>query len=192
MPDWSGVPWGTLITGAVAAYGAVLSTINLVAQRGRDRLAAGEAQRRQAEQVTSWLVKDNGPVVPGKLFYGLVLQNGSSQPVYDLIATVVTAHGAGPRSADTVKRVGDGSRSPYEYRSFFTLVPPGQTSGRIENPGQGMNVRYGIGIGISGRRGLLLASTRKRHAGTSRPATARSISHSPTSTVGTESLEHHT
>jgi hypothetical protein len=37
MAKWSDVQWGTVITGAVALYGAALSTFNYLAQRRRDR-----------------------------------------------------------------------------------------------------------------------------------------------------------
>jgi hypothetical protein len=30
MPKWSEVPWGTIVTGAVAVYGAALSTFNFL------------------------------------------------------------------------------------------------------------------------------------------------------------------
>ena len=136
MPKLSEVPWGTIITGVVAVYGAVLSTANLIVQRARDRLTEGEAQRRQAEQVTGWLVPDDGPSVPGRIMSGLVLQNGSSQPVYDLIAGVVTVHGSGRRTnVGGTQRQEDDQRSPFEYLSLVTLVPPGQTNTRIETPG---------------------------------------------------------
>jgi hypothetical protein len=60
MPKWSEVPWGTVITGVIAIYGAVLSTVNSVSQRRRDHLATQrqlrqdqlamqEARRRQAD-----------------------------------------------------------------------------------------------------------------------------------------------
>jgi hypothetical protein len=151
MPKWSDVPWGTVITGVVAVYGAVLSTVTLVGQRRRDRLAEGEAQRRfrqdqlateearrhQAEQVTDWLVKDDGPEAPGKLFYGLLLQNGSSQLVHQLIVSVVGTQGSFRRTA-----VGDPRL--FECRLFVGSLPPGQTKMRIEQPGQGMMRRYGI------------------------------------------------
>jgi hypothetical protein len=104
MPKWSEVPWGTAITGVIAIYGAVLSTVNSVSQRRRDRLATQrqlrqdqlameEARRRQADQVTGWLVEDEGPKMPGRLFYVLMLQNGSTQPVRQLIAHVVETQG---------------------------------------------------------------------------------------------------
>jgi hypothetical protein len=146
MPNWSEVPWGTVITGVVAVYGAVLSTTNLIVQQRRDRLTAGEAQRRQAEQVTGWLVRDyDGPEVPDIIISGLVLQNGSSQPVYDLIASIVTVHGAGPRTrVGFGKRVTDDPRSPFTYLKLFTLLPPGQTKTRIQHPGSGMGLRCGV------------------------------------------------
>jgi hypothetical protein len=45
MPKWSELPWETILTGLVAIYGAVLSTVNLVSQRARDRVTATEAQK---------------------------------------------------------------------------------------------------------------------------------------------------
>jgi len=38
MPKWSEVPWGTLITGAVAVYGAALSTVNFLRAGAKLRL----------------------------------------------------------------------------------------------------------------------------------------------------------
>jgi hypothetical protein len=110
MPKWSEVPWGTIITGLVALYGAGLSTRVFFAQRARDRLIADEAQRRQADQVTGWLVKYEGPEEPGKRFYGLALQNDSSQPVYDLIANIVVVHGSGDRTAVRTRSLRGGRR----------------------------------------------------------------------------------
>jgi hypothetical protein len=51
MLKWSEVPWGTVITGVIAVYGAALGTFNLMLQRRRDLLAASDTLRRQAEQV---------------------------------------------------------------------------------------------------------------------------------------------
>ena len=144
MPNWSEVPWGTVITGLVALYGAGLSTRVFFAQRTRDRITADEAQGRQADQVTGWLVKYEGPAEPGKLFYSLVLQNDSSQPVYDLIANVVLVHGSGSPTAVGRRWEEDAGISPHRYRVYMTLVPPGRTNARIEHFGQGMYRRYGV------------------------------------------------
>jgi hypothetical protein len=147
MPEWSELPWATIITALVAVYGAVLSTVNLIMGWRRDRLTTGEGQRRQAEQVSGWLVTDDGPVEPNKLFYGLVLQNGSSQPVHELIASIVTTQGSGRRTA-----VGD-PRQPV-WCSFVGSIPPGQTRVRIEQPGQGMMRRYGIELAFQDAGGF--------------------------------------
>jgi hypothetical protein len=80
---------GNDLTGLVAIYGAALSTVNLVSQRARDRVTATEAQKKQAEQVTAWLDRYDGPGEPGKLFYGLVVQNTSDQLVHDVIASIL-------------------------------------------------------------------------------------------------------
>ena len=68
MPKGSELPWGTILTGLVAIYGAVLSTVNLVAQRARDRVTATQAQKKQAEQVTAWLDRYDGPKEPPRCF----------------------------------------------------------------------------------------------------------------------------
>jgi hypothetical protein len=145
MPKWSEVPWGTVISWLVAFYGAGLSTRVFFAQRARDRLTVNEAQRRQADQVTGWLVKYEGPAEPGKLFFGLVLQNDSSQPVYDLIAHEVVVHGSGFRTAVGRGRYEvDPGISPHRFFAYLTLVPPGKTVTRIEHGGGGMSRRFGV------------------------------------------------
>ena len=147
MPKWSEVPWGTVITGLVATYGAVLSTAALVGQRRRDRLAEKDARRHQAEQVSGWLVEDDGPSAPSdRLFAGLVLQNFSNQLVYYLIAGVVTLQGGGPRTA-----VGD--PRPHAFRSPVGRLPPGETKTRIEHPGSGMYLRVGVELAFQDAAG---------------------------------------
>jgi hypothetical protein len=139
MLNWSEISWATIITAIIAVYGAVLSTINLLAQRSRDRSALNEGRRRQAEGVTGWLTAYDGPEEPGRLIYGLLLQNESTQPVYELIASIVTVYGAGPKSGED--RIGD-----VFYRSMFLNLPPGKTRSQIDNPGQGMYIRHGVEI----------------------------------------------
>lgn len=127
-------------------YGAVLSTITLVGQRRRDRLARErqarqdqltmeEAQRRQAEQVTGWLVPDEGPQEPNELYYGLMLQNGSSQPVRQLIASVVTMQGSGRRTAVAEERRSDEEElHRSRYRVCVALLPPERRRPASETP----------------------------------------------------------
>jgi hypothetical protein len=50
MPKLSEVPWGTVIAGLVAVYGAALSTVNFPGQRRRDRRTA-QAERPRLEIV---------------------------------------------------------------------------------------------------------------------------------------------
>jgi hypothetical protein len=148
MPKGSELPWGTILTGLVAIYGAVLSTVNLVAQRARDRVTATQAQKKQAEQVTAWLDRYDGPEEPDKLFYGLVVQNTSDQLVHDAIASIVKLTDINP--ADT--RVGD-TREPRQFRTFVGALRPGQTKTRIENPGQGMHIRFGVELAFQDAAG---------------------------------------
>jgi hypothetical protein len=145
MPKWSEMPWGTIITGIVALYGAVLSTTTLLVQRNRDRVASEEAQRRQAGQMTGWLVPYEGPEEAGRLFAGLALQNDSSQPVYDLIANVVrVSEGHAATAVGIGKEYRETGVSPHRFRTYITLVPPGRTIARIEHGGGGMHHRFGV------------------------------------------------
>ena len=138
MPKWSEVPWGTVVTGLMAVYGAVLSTVTFRAQRAPDRLARREARGGQAEQIVAWLVQSDGPQEPPyRQYLGLMLQNRSSQPIYYLIASIVSLAGSGRRTA-----VGD-PRSR-EFRTFVGHLPPGETQTRIEFPGREMHHRFGV------------------------------------------------
>jgi len=124
------VSWGTVVTGLMAVHGAVLSTVTFRAQRARDRLARREARGGQAEQIAAWLVQYDGPQEPPyRQYLGLMLQNRSSQPIYYLIASIVSLAGSGRRTA-----VGD-PRSR-EFRTFVGHLPPGETQTRIEFPGR--------------------------------------------------------
>ena len=94
MPKWSEVPWGTVVIGLMAVYGAVLSTVTFRTQRARDRLARREARGGQAEQIAAWLVQYDGPQEPPyRQYLGLMLQNRSSQPIYYLIPSIVSLAG---------------------------------------------------------------------------------------------------
>jgi hypothetical protein len=161
MPKWSEVPWGTVITGVVAVYGAVLSTFTLVGQHRRDRLAEGEvqrqlrrdqsareeAQRHQAEQVTAWLVPYDGTEKPGpgQMFAGLIVRNGSSEVVYQLIASVVSLQG-------TYRETRVGSPD-IRFRSFIGQVPPGETKTAIDYGGSGMYRSFGVELAFQDAAG---------------------------------------
>jgi hypothetical protein len=171
MPKWSEVPWGTVVTGVVAIYGAVLGTVNLFAQRSRDRQTAKEAQRKQAEQVIAWLVPDDGPEEPGRLFYGLALQNNSGRLVYEVIASIVMVRpGIGVQTRASEPQRED--RPPMQFRSFVSQLPPGQTKTRIENPGPGHARRPWDRVSISRRCWCLLASISRWYAKTGRAESA--------------------
>jgi hypothetical protein len=148
MPKWSEVPWGTVIAGTIAFYGAALSTFNFLLQRRRDRIAASDVQRAQAEQVSGWLVPYEGPAEPGRLFLGLVLKNGSGQLVYQLIASLISTQGAFRKTA-----VGDNTTDEFEFRVFVGLLPPGETKRRIEFSGHGMMLRFGIELAFQDAAG---------------------------------------
>jgi hypothetical protein len=108
----------------------------------------GAVMKQAAEQVIGWLDTYDGPEERKRLFYSLLLQNKSDQPVYDMIASIVRLIDGG--LTDT--RVGDG-RDPYQFRSLVGLLPPGQKKTRIEQPGQGMFRRWGVELAFQDAAG---------------------------------------
>jgi hypothetical protein len=133
MPKWSEVPWGTITTGVIAVYGAALGTFNLLLQRRRDRIAASDLRRAQAEQISAWHLPDDEEERSDGFLVPLVLQNKSSQPVFDVIASLVQIVNEGESRPE-------GSR----FRALISRVPPGETKTRVLHPGRGMHFRASI------------------------------------------------
>ena len=93
-----------------------------------------------ANDVAAWLVRDGG----SEMSFGLVVQNGSKQVAYDMIASLVSLQGAFRETA-----VGDARG----FQRFLGIVPPGELRTRIEYGGDGMFLRFGIELAFQDPQG---------------------------------------
>jgi len=116
---------------ALAALGAVAAVGFAVAISARD---VRNRARGQAAAITSW----PGQMEPGLPAAGdrtLVISNGSSAAIYDVLVSYAAAWG----NADADKPLNP------ERTTWMTYVPPGQWYFEgPENPGNSMDVRSGI------------------------------------------------
>jgi pyrimidine deaminase RibD-like protein len=103
-------------------------------------------RRRQAEQVSGWVDRYTGPEVPGKMFEGIVLRNGSDALVYYVIVSLVSYQGAFRNTA-----VGD--KREFEFRAFIGRLPPGITKTHIESGGGGMHLRLAVELAFQDTAG---------------------------------------
>jgi hypothetical protein len=145
--NWAGWGWtGWNALTAVGTTGAVVVALFL-AERESRRRAASEA-RSQAEFITAWisgqpLQLDAQPVY----FARLIIQNGSNELVYKLIASWRGTRGAG----------GQAQPGSFELRTLVGEVPPGRSEFQTRLPGYGMNARAAIELAFqdaAGRRWL--------------------------------------
>jgi hypothetical protein len=141
----------------VAAVGQVVSGLATTAAvivalwlSGRDeRIRARERLRKQAEQITAWLIPYEGEQEhPHLVCVGLRLKNASDQVIYDLIAEIVAVQGA---ARDT--GIGDTEERNRELGTLVGTLPPGELTTRIETYGGGMFLRYGVEIAFQDAAG---------------------------------------
>ncbi len=116
---------------------AICVTLWLAYQNNRraDKLSL----RAQAANVTAWFVEyDSEQDHPHRVYYGLCVNNGSQEPVYDLVAKTVRTSLKTPSSDTHEKNV--------EFTAKVGCVPPGRINTRINTPGGGMHKRYSVEI----------------------------------------------
>lgn len=105
------VLWGDAPTW-IAALGTVAAVSLALAEAGSERRRRIHHEARaQAEAVSAWFDYANSD---------LVVSNESTQPVYEVVLSMVLVQGAGPhRGEDLHEGVSD-------YRVVFSVVPPGR------------------------------------------------------------------
>jgi hypothetical protein len=136
--------WSEIAT-AVGTMGAVIVAMWIAGADARRRRK--EEQRRQAEQISAWMeeLPNEVAITEGELHANLILQNTSNQLVYNLIASIVSAH--------SEAHIGDN----LSYRTFVGLLPPGRTEYTIKHPGHGMHRKFAIELAFedTGGRGWI-------------------------------------
>jgi len=122
---------------AIGTIGAVIVALFIAGADSRRRRA--QEGRTQAELISGWMIDiPQPPIVGGELQVNLVLQNGSQQLAYWLIATIVNAS-----SNECLPR----------YRTFVGRLPPGQTVYQINHPGHGMHKRFSVELAFQDAKG---------------------------------------
>jgi hypothetical protein len=91
-----------------------------------------EKERKQADQISGWLDFLPSDEIGTSMEVQLILINASNQLAYNLIASIVTAHG------------GDHPGNTFEYRTFVGRLPPGRSEYTIKHPGHGMHKRFAV------------------------------------------------
>lgn len=134
--------WGDVPTwlSAVGTCGAVVVALRLSRQDALRREM--HQHRKQAEQVTAWLGDETSD--GSELRQLVVIQNSSSQSVYELIASLVATQGAFRRTA-VPKKPRDKPGS-IEFQARVGQVPPGQHKVPIPSGGHGMHKTFAVEV----------------------------------------------
>jgi hypothetical protein len=116
------------IIAAVAAAGTVFAFFLAVLIYWESTKREGARQeRQQAEQVTAWIEYYESGVFR-KILIPIAVNNGSNQPIYQLVVSQVSLPGGFKWRDSGFDAVGDKS-----FRLFLALVPPGKKSYRMKN-----------------------------------------------------------
>jgi hypothetical protein len=115
---------------AIGTIGAVI--VALVVSVGEARRRRIAEDRKQASQISAWLVDYDQPrILPesGGPLVRLKLRNVSDELVYNLVATVVSAQAG----------------TPYQQlRTFVGRLAPGESEYAVERPEAGMHRRFSV------------------------------------------------
>lgn len=113
--------------------------------------------RNQAEKITVWFEdndihktidhKFNVHAVPR----GILIQNNSSLPIYNVIITEVGQIGAGPNPYGELQRIPENDY--FSRRILFNILPPGLWGQIIDTDGNGMHVVTALEISFTDAKG---------------------------------------
>lgn len=130
--------WATVYADAATAAATLAAVIvALVIARADAVRRRRDKEREQAEHITGWMEESQVQVFDSERHVKLVLFNASNQLVYNLIASIVTAHGE--------THPGD----EWEYRTFVGRLAPGRSEFDIKHPGHGMSKRYAVELAFN-------------------------------------------
>jgi heme exporter protein D len=147
-PDW----WSAVATsvGALATFFAVLVALAIpILQWRKDRQ---REERLQAEKISVWFSDEDDVSDPANLeenflneiLCPFVVNNASTQPIYDMVVEVVGLQGAIRRTA-----IGDTIENNEQYMFYYDTIPPGQTKARIDTGGGGMGIRHALEVAFT-------------------------------------------
>ena len=130
---------------AFGTCGAVI--VSLILSRQEAIRRERHERRQQAELVTAWL--GNEPAVGRQ---DVIIQNASSQSVYQLIASLVGIQGAVRKTAVPTSRSQRGQ--VVQFQTPVGQVPPGQYMTTVASGGHDMMKRFGIELAFQDAAGV--------------------------------------
>lgn len=99
-----------------------------------------QVEKDQAKNISAWI----GPI-NDRCMATFITLNRSESPVYEVIVSLVAVQGAA---------FSDGLETPYEYRGFLSVLPPGEQSvGSVMADG-GMGLHFGVEIAFTDSSGV--------------------------------------
>jgi len=120
------------------------------ARHDAERVAREQALRSQAQLISGWYgehVEGSDQDQTGRDW--LVVLNGSSEPVYEAVATLVFIQGTGPRRGEAYP-----ADPPLEdYRSTMALIPPGRWRTTIKSGWGHMQAQPAVEVAFTDRAG---------------------------------------
>lgn len=145
LPGWLGA------VGTVAAVSLALYQVSKErsAREADKRETAAADRRRQARQISAWYAGDAMGSNGDTLMY---IVNSSDQPVYEAVAWLVIAQGAGPKQGEDYAE-GTGDKDHHHYRRTFLNIPPGRWSITFPTSWPGMFRQPGIEIAFTDSAG---------------------------------------
>jgi hypothetical protein len=137
-PDrWGDIP--TWIAG-VGTLGAVVVALWIARRDGirRER----DNRRQQAELITGWLGDYTHAADGTQRLQTVVIQNGSQQLAYKVIASYVPTRGGGV--PPNFREISKGKVGAYDFRAYVGELPPGRTERTIPWPGHETGLRWAL------------------------------------------------
>ena len=119
-PGWSWPGWVALA--GVGTVGTLIAALYQLSSQRRRR--EQEQHREQARLIAGWVGRGDKEADRTPLF----LANGSPEPVYNVVCTIVNVQGAAPRTGEEWRRVAKQSE-PDHLRTPITtatILPPGR------------------------------------------------------------------
>lgn len=146
--------------GSLAEWAAAVGTITALAtalrqvakerqQREHDRSLASERERKlQASRISAWVL--SGPPMTGSR-PAIAFLNGSEEPVYNVVPTVVFVQGAGgARTGEEWAKFGQDMSIP---RTSVVLLPPGRWWVPVPSWGMATAYRPAVEVAFTDRIG---------------------------------------
>lgn len=134
----------------VAALGTVGTLVAALWQIRNERRARKKLEeQKQAAAISTWIGAGTSPQSTG-----VVIQNTSGAPIYDVVVTLVIASGAGPRTGEEVAKLpGQKDHSAPSMRRASSIVPPGKFVTDLPSSWGGMNRKPGSEIAFTDFQG---------------------------------------